>query len=344
MEREERNLEELLLDWHLDRLGEPDRSWIEEELRRNAELRAKSDRLQRILEPLDNWGVPSPRPNLADKVLAYIEESVRKVEGAAPVPISGHGHIGGAFWSFRDLVAVAACLLLLVGVAVPGVTGLRSRAQRALCANNLGSIFHGVSSYRQDFAGALPFAGVLANASWLPGGARDRPYGSNSRHVYLLVKLNHGPTPKDFVCPAARSAKPMRVADLAAHRDFARACNNCYDSLNLAGSSPNLRPRARTPYLSDVNPLFVGARFNASIDPDRTNSPAHGGRGQTVLTLDGSARWMTTPIYGPKRDNLWLIGNIRRYTGVESPTNRDDVQLVPGYPATDPAVCRKLQR
>ena len=95
-------------------------------------------------------------------------------------------------------------------------------------------------------------------------------------------------------------------------------------------------------YVSDVNPLFVGARFNASIDPDRTNSPAHRGKGQTVLTLDGSARWITRPVYGPKQDNLWLIGNIRSYKGTEVPAG-DDVQLVPGYPATDPVINRTLR-
>ena len=67
--------------------------------------------------------------------------------------------------------------------------------------------------------------------------------------------------------------------------------------------------------------------------PDTTNSTAHGGRGQTVLTLDGSARWITSPIYGPERDNLWLAGDIRHYTGCETPTRDDDAQLIPGYPA-----------
>lgn len=135
----------------------------------------------------------------------------------------------------------------------------------------------------------------------------------------------------------------MRVADPTTCDDFAGACNVSYASLNLAGTKPNLMPTTRIAYISDANPLFVGARFNASV-PYNANSPAHRGRGQNVLTLDGSSRWMKKPIYGPKHDNLWLIGNIRRYIGIEAPVSDDDVQLVPGYPVTDPAVSRTLQR
>ena len=50
---------------------------------------------------------------------------------------------------------------------------------------------------------------------------------------------------------------------------------------------------------------------------------------------------MTTPVYGTQKDNVWLAGDIRHYTGMERPTNCDDVQLVPGYPATDRAYSMK---
>jgi hypothetical protein len=57
-----------------------------------------------------------------------------------------------------------------------------------------------------------------------------------------------------------------------------------------------------------------------------------------VMTLDGSVQWLTSPVYGPNRDNLWLAGDIRSYTGTEAPAGKDDAQLVPGYPLTDPAI------
>jgi len=88
--------------------------------------------------------------------------------------------------------------------------------------------------------------------------------------------------------------------------------------------------------MGDANPLFTRARFNASVDPDTANSLAHGRNGQTLLMLDGSARWVNSPLVGPNADNIWLAGTIRRYTGTESRMGPDDVQLIPGFPVTDP--------
>ncbi|UCC29416.1 MAG: hypothetical protein JSU86_14585 [Phycisphaerales bacterium] len=343
MEHDRDSVEETLLDWHLNRLDDEQRSWVEAELLRDSELRAKSDRLGQILQPLDHWRGAPAQLNLEDKVLAHVERSGQANRASPVLPMDGGGRGLFPFASLRDLLAVAACILLLIGVFVPGVSELRNRSQRAMCASNLGSISRGVSSYQQTFAGSLPFAGRPKGAYWLPAGARGKPYASNSRHAYLLVKFNYGPTPDDFICPGAKTGRPMRVDDLRAYDDFDSACNVSYAMLNLAGPAPNLRPVMPIVYLGDTNPLFVGARFNPSVDPDKTNSPAHRGRGQTVLTLDGSAKWVTKPVYGRQRDNLWLIGNIREYTGVEALTRDDDVQLVPGYPATDPLVCGKLR-
>ncbi len=345
MESNKQNADELLLDWHLDRLNDEDRSRVDQELRSDPKLRAKSERLGQILQPLDNWRVAPASQNLADKVLAHVARSA-DVAGVPPPPPTEDesGLVRFPFTSLRDLVAVAACILLLVGVFIPGVSTVRGRAQRTACASNLSSIFRGTSTYQQAFASSLPFAGNLPGASWLPTGASGRPYASNSRHLYLLVKLGYVPTPDDFVCPAAETAVPMRVDDPRAFDDFPSTCNVSYAALNMAGPGPNLKPTMPIAYISDTNPLFVGARFNDLVDPDRTNSPVHGGKGQNVLTLDGSAKWMTKPVYGPNHDNLWLIDNIRHYTGIEIPTRKDDVQLVPGFPATDPEVCRTLQQ
>ncbi len=352
MEHEDRGPEVELLDWHLERLEDEDRSRVEQELQGDAELRAISDRLGRILQPLDHWQVAPAPSHLADKVLAHIERSTQPCavsdpasRGLQPARSSVQPETTGSFrraplLRLRDVIAAAACILLLVGVFVPGI---RDRSRRAICENNLGSVFKGTSVYQQTFAGSLPFAGHIPGASWLPGSGQGRPYASNSRHLYKLVKLNCGPEPKDFICPGDAKARPMSVDNLDAYDDFACARNISYDTLNLSGRRPNLRPAIPLAYLSDHNPLFVGGRFNESVNPG-TNSPVHRGRGQTVLALDGSVEFKRTPFHGSLQDNLWLIGNLRRYTGTESPTRDDDVQLVPGYPVTDPAVLQTMPR
>ncbi|MGD2109377.1 MAG: hypothetical protein PVI86_08285 [Phycisphaerae bacterium] len=344
MTHEGEKREDLLLDRQLDRLDDSQLEWLDDELTRDETLRAKQRRLQRILEPLDQWKVESTPTDLADRVLAHVAQT-NTVGGPPPVlSFENERAARSPFFSMRDLVAVAASIVLLLGLLVPGVAQLRDRSRRTACATNLGSIFRGVSTYQDLFAGSLPYAGTAPDAAWLPVGATDRPYASNSRHLYLLVKLELGPKPAEFVCPSCSMSRPMTGDDLAARTDFAQCCNNSYSSLNLAGCNPNLKPKKAVPYLSDRNPLFVNARFDPSVDPDTTNSPVHRGKGQTVLVLDGHTKWMKTPLYGKKRDNLWLIGNVRKYTGTECCTCPDrDVQLVSGYPITDPVVSRELR-
>jgi hypothetical protein len=105
-----------------------------------------------------------------------------------------------------------------------------------------------------------------------------------------------------------------------------------------------LRPVKTTAYVGDRNPLFVNARFDASVDPSTANSPAHRRRGQTILTLDGRAEFLNAPAYGPRSDNPWILGDLRRYNGTESELSIDDAFLVPGYPVSDPEVAKKLGR
>jgi len=336
MTRDKAGRDELLLDFHLDKLSNEDREWIEAELLRDAGLRTRSDRLGQYLRPLDYWTTSPPPSAILERVLASFPARARQpvdsTGAAAPGPRSF-----GPFRSLRELVTVAACLVAVVGVALPGAASLRSRAQRTMCASNLGSIFRGVTLYQQAFAGALPYAGNPQPASWLPVQGRTVPFASNSRHLYLIAKLNYGPEPKDFVCPSAADGKAMRADELARHDDFARCSSIRYASLNMAGPRPNLRPRGPIAYVSDMNPLFVGGRFNDAVNPNTTNSPAHGGHGQSVLILDGSVVYLSTPVYGIQQDNLWLAGSLQRYAGTEAADGEEDAFLIPGYPASDHA-------
>ena len=341
MDSNGQHLDESLIDWHLDRLDESGRAWLDEELRRDAELRRTSDRLGRVLQPLDHWSVPAAPHRLADKVLAYVAEHRAEPVGTVPFSTESQSYRRAPFLALRDVIAAAACIALLVTVVVPGASSIRDRSRRASCTQNLASVFRGVSAYQTTFGGALPFAGVAGNASWLPGEG-DGPFASNSRHAYLLVKWNYGPETKDFVCPGCDKSFPMDPTAVANRDDFAQAANVSYATMNMAGRSPNLRPCNKMPYVSDANPLFVNTRFDPSVDPSTANSRSHRGKGQTVLTVDGSASWITTPVYGSRRDNLWLAGELREYRGLETPSCDEDAHLVPGFPVTDPVVRQQV--
>ncbi|MCO6436487.1 MAG: hypothetical protein J5J06_05315 [Phycisphaerae bacterium] len=335
-----RNKEDLLLAWHLKSATDEERQWVEAELLRDPEFRARSDRIREILRPLDHWSIPTPPAGLPERILARIESSRGQTQHwqstqtpDAPATTGERARIL-RFPAMREWVAVAACITILVGIVVPAISLTRDRAREALCAANLGSVFQGLALYRSAFDGALPYAGGGAATAWLPAGPQDAPYASNSRHAFLLAKLNFGPTTEDFVCPSRGSDFPMPRSEVADRGDFTSARNISYATLGLSGRNPMLRPAAQVIYASDVNPLFVGGRFNAGIDP-QSNSPAHRGRGQNVLALDGSVEHRSTPEYGPRNDNIWLAGNLRRYRGVEAPADESDSFLIQGFPITD---------
>lgn len=329
-----RPVEELLLDLHLDRLEDEPRRWLLAELERDAALRAKSERLGQVLRPLDQIAPVIAPTNLADRVLAFIGSSTASTPRTIPFPAQRGGNLLSALWGMRDLIAVAACIVLLFGVLGPGMSAVRGRAQRTMCASNLGSIFRGVSAYQETFAGALPYAGGMLNASWLPGADGATPFSSNSRHPYLLMKLKFVSKSSDFQCPSQGSDESVASGEIGSGDDFGAHQDISYDSLNLAGANPNVRPPVALAYMSDANPLFVGARFNAGLDASRANSPAHRGKGQTVLRLDGSAAFIATPVYATNGDNLWTITNVQEYRGTETPTRNDDAFLVPGFPTS----------
>lgn len=340
--------EELLLDLHLGQLDAETQAWLEAELRQDAELRAKYARLTQVLAPLDSWKVATPPADLAQRVLHHVEQAAspaRDAEGQTPTAIpfptqaSERGSSGSRGWyfSWRDIAAVAACILLAFTVLVPGLSRMRSRAQQMSCASHLSAIHEGTATYNASFGG-LPFAGSEPGKPWLPGQANRQPYQSNSRHPFVLIRLRHV-SPEQFLCPADGQAQPMKVTPAPEYDDFPVRRNLSFDTLNMTGPMPSCQTSPDLAYMSDHNPLFMRGSFDESLDPDQANSPTHrSGAGQNVLFLDGRVEWLTSPVYGPQRDNLWLIRQLRRYTGSETRLELDDAFLVPGFPLTDPAL------
>ncbi len=327
--------DDLLLDFHLDRLDAPRKQMLEERLRQDAQLRQRSSRIGRVLRPLDHWSVNAVPPELVDRILFASKTQVIPASSAAvsaaPTPSASR-----RFVPLRDFLAVAACLVLLFSVMIPGLSQARSMSRRVLCTKNLSSIYEATGMYRVESHESLPYAGHEPGASWLPDGPPSAAFASNSRHVFQLLRSDFGLSPVSFVCPFNETAEVMSEQEVHRLDDFASSRNISFDSLNLAGPRPNLRPPVAIAYLSDRNPLFVGGRFNSMVDPE-SNSPAHGGHGQSVLMLDGNVQVLTSPVYAkPKKDNIWVAEDVRYYTGHETQTQPDDAFLIPGFPVSKP--------
>lgn len=332
MDRPERISDETLLDYLLKRCGEAEASRVAAVLEQDAEQAARFERLARSLKPLDTWIAPEPSSGMVDDILEAIaaQQPVKFEEAASTLPPGGEeGVRGSPILSLRELVALAACITIFVGVLVPAFNQARFNSRRQMCANNLGSLFRGASSYAASNAGMLPFAGAAPGRSWLPQPGQLR--ASNRRHLLPAARAGHLRL-RILICPARKGDTPMDPADLARCDDFP-SLNNCsYDLQHMTGPTPRrLVAVARTcmPFVSDVNPLFDGARFHANVDPETSNSASHRGAGQNVLQFVGSVVWYKSPLCSPTGDNIWLAGAIRWYNGNEEPTSSTDAFLIP---------------
>jgi hypothetical protein len=315
--------DDLLLDYHLGLLDDATRQQIDERLKRDPELTTRLDRLRGILQPLDTWAAPPAPANLVSNILDRIEESrfPRLVASSTLPPGERRGGRRRPVISLPELVALAACLTLFVGIFVPSVSKQRFGARKALCQHNLASLFGGMQSYAADHGGALPNVGVTRGADWL----RDAP---NRQNLLVLFRLRYVGDPRTLVCPsrgdheAAPTTADRRIAILAR-----RNCS--YDFQNMGGPTTGLRVGWCIPIAADSNPLFEGGSFHAVVDPRKANSVAHRGRGQNVLCTDGHIIFAREPIAGQFRDNIWTIEGIKHYTGTEVQSASTDAFLVP---------------
>lgn len=322
------DFQELLADLHLGRATEAERQALEAQLREDVALAEEHLRYSAAFQALSSLrGEPIP---------AGLEERIAaRVRAAGPprfvVRRGEELDTGQAYTirmhNFRDIAAVAAMIVLAVGVGVPGLLHLRERNQRMICADNLAQVGRGLQTYAMTSGGSLPFVGWDGHSSWQPSGDPGVVVRPNRQHLYVLVKQGYV-APEGLVCPASDGV-PMASDGLGRFDDFPETRNLSYAYQNMAGVRPSLSSNPAMPILSDDNPLFDGGWFRGlSSAPPNQNSRGHGGAGQNLLTIGGRSIWATTPNSGVNGDNIWLIERRSDYTGREGPESSTDSHLI----------------
>ncbi|MEM8782192.1 MAG: hypothetical protein AAGE65_04975 [Planctomycetota bacterium] len=244
--------------------------------------------------------------------------------------------------SLRQVFSAAAILLLGVTLLLPVMQQSRNNAMQAACATNLGVVAQAFGTYASDHAGVFPRAASVAGSSWWNVGQPDAvtPNGevrSNSAHLYLLVRGGYVSADR-LACQgnadAARGGQmTVRQWDWSSPLSVSYSYQNQFTPqvLRADDAMPNLA------VLADKNPLFVPRAGRLVFDPRARITDAsrqHGGAGQNVLRIDGSAAWTIMPNFAPERegrekpDIFWAAAQMptdHRYTGRELPdgVNRD---------------------
>ncbi|MBU0616876.1 MAG: hypothetical protein KKI02_04095, partial [Planctomycetes bacterium] len=199
-----------LLDLHLGRLSERERAEIKARIKSDSVLASQNEALATMFQALGSVREAEPRlpQGLTEKISA-------RVAAAGPPPrvvrparrttaeladFADPGVI--RMRSFRDIAAVAAMIVLAVGLGVPSMLHMRQRGQRTLCTQNLASIGRGMQSYAMANNNSLPFAGWGANSSWRPTDEPGLNVLPNRTHAYLLLRDGRVYA-RVFVCPSA---------------------------------------------------------------------------------------------------------------------------------------------
>lgn len=325
----------ILLDYHLGRLTPEERAAVERRVGAEPRLAGQHEALSACMRALGAYSVPAAPKDLKSRVLARVAQagSPLKVRRSGRGPAQEGGLVLIPMQTFRDIAAVAAVIVLMVGVGVPSLLHMRERSQRTVCSMNLGQIGQAMGSYASAFGDSLPFVGWSSAASWRPTAEPNVTVIPNRRHLYPLVRGAYVPTGA-LVCPSTRD-QPMSGEAVRAHDDFLESRNVSYANQNMAGVRPSIHDHPDLPVMGDDNPffdngmpLFEVARSLGLADPANSNSRAHGGAGQNLLTLSGAVKWTTSPNAGIFGDNIWTLSDVAIYTGREGPRTTSDSHLL----------------
>lgn len=263
------------------------------------------------------------------ELVMLVEDSQRRLR--IPTP-SG----GGSRWTWREIVTIAATLLLGASVVLPLLAAGDHQARRMACTGNLRDVAGAMGQYANQYRDSMP----IATASLGGGDQRWWDVGttaSNSANLYTLVRGGFASL-KALACPG----NPVACTEMQDPRAIDWKClDEVSYSYQIQKGSENskLRDPSRTAILADRSPVVRRAVTGGVIYPFE-NSSNHRRTGQDVLFADGSVVWHSTPVLS-NGDNIWLPRGVENQIraammsadptlkGVETPDSAADAFLGP---------------
>jgi type II secretory pathway pseudopilin PulG len=316
----------LLIDYLLGRADAGEAREVERRLQSEPAFRAKKEALANTFAAIRLLPPVEPPEGLVERTLARVE-LVRRAEARTLRQETARPWANSTF-SLRELIAVAASIILVVSVLLPSFRQARSKAMQGQCASNMGQIGTAVSSYASENAEFLP-AAMDQKAQWLPAG--NQPTVSNSSALFKLVRRGLA-SASAFQCPGVGSGG-FAVQDNMTDFPGAKYINYSYQhSLSPEGQlrrdrfSP--KEQESMAIAADQSPIFTGGQFHAER-VDAPTSENHRSAGQNVLYLNSAVRWVNQPNVGVNGDNIFRAGTLTNYTGNETPASRLDTFLLP---------------
>ena len=340
-----------LLDYHLNQDEPSGRLETQRLLAEDSELQELDQVLGRSFAALGSLEEETPPAGLADRTLekaAQHRQAQQLAQSSVDIASVGlnRDRTSRAKWvlsNLRDVIAVAASIMLVVIFLRPGLQKARHISQEQACASQFRSIGYGLSQYAHDYRGRMPYVLRPQGAKWLGVGEQDDEHYSNSRNTYLLVKMGYVSVDK-FLCPGAGAQPDVKLRvkmdpqTLKKLQDFSdRHQVNYSFFLVLNNQSFFTKQSENIPIGSDQNPVFADydsqkpTILDLSVNREllSKNSPNHGGRGQNLLYGDGHVRFSPSRLVGLNEDDIFTLNDILQYDGDEQPITESDILHAP---------------
>ena len=304
--------------------------------------------LKNAVAPLDDMPREECPDDLAERTVAGLvsraqaetsEDRLEKIlvaDNAAATPIRI------PFWrNWGDIAAVAAVLVIFVGIVLPALGHARQRYQQQRCQTQLAGIHRALASYVADHDGQMPRVPVAPGSPWWKVGYQGAANHSNTRGPWLLVKQGYI-DPNRFICPGRPETRQLRfdTLEVANFNDFPSAT---YIHFSIRIGCPEAKTQGldgRRVIFADTNPLSeklpsdYSAEFTLRLCQElmTVNSKNHNRRGQNVLFCDGSVEFTRRRNTSISEDDIYTLTNMTdgcEIRGCEVPSCETDAFLAP---------------
>ena len=262
--------------------------------------RRRADAVISLFELLEDYPVEDGSDTLVHATLARIDR--HEDDRSARMTFGSSTRAGGPRRRLRlpDFISVAAVILIGASVIWPVATHMRQRSIRLGCDSNLRTVGMAMGQYVSDW-GAVPTVRTGLFEFWTPG-------AKNAINLNPLMDYEYC-DPSHLHCPGHEGL----FGDSYSYQ------------FQTAGRQPTWGGVRITVLLGDRNPVIDAVRAGQFIQA-LSASINHGGRGQNVLSSDGSTKWLVQPIVG-LRDNIWLPDGVDLPGGIRVTTLRPGDKL-----------------
>ncbi len=264
------------------------------------EFEARAIKCDQIGEAITNSSAHDSNLGLVEKTLATIQAHIDQEEDAMAMAASSGRGAFSMRWS--DLISIAATLLIVASVTMPIMSGVRSKAQKSLCFDNMHAAANAFGLYAGSNRDMLPMATAGFGSTWMDVGST--PDRSNSSNLFTLVRTGNADL-DDLACPSNPNAATGEMEPGAWDWNSLAEVSYSYRIMPPGGMRASaIAQPVGIVLLADRSPVVLRVANRQPIIPEE-NSPNHQGKGQHMLMLDGSSKWAQSPVL-ENNDNIWL--------------------------------------